>query len=209
MARPWCDTHTPLFTFFVPQKEMALSRNQKPESTQWLPTTRLLTYLPERDWDDAKKRHCSAVHPALILHHPRVLHKPCKGSILGCLYKGWSIEWSSRGGECVPHPFRRACSFVIFRVQHSCTHLIECTYITFNQQNNFFNNSLVCVCVCFKACATGLFDMESVTSSHPLQSWSNCTMYDEEIDSWMSIQMEKDNDLVDLHMFLILYYHQN
>jgi hypothetical protein len=41
----------------------------------------------------------------------------------------------------------------------------------------------VCVCVCFKACATtGLFDMESVTSSHPLQSWSNCTMYDEEID---------------------------
>ncbi len=138
-------TH-PLVYLFVPQKERALSRNQKPESTQWLPTTRLLTYL--RDWDDAKKRHCSAVHPALILHHPRVLHKPCKGSILGCLYKGWSIEWSSRRGGCVPHPFRRACSFVIFRVQHSCTHLIECTYITFNQQNNFFNNSLVCVCVC-------------------------------------------------------------
>jgi hypothetical protein len=81
MARLWCDTH-PLVYHFVPQKERALSRKAETREYPWVRTTRLLTSLTYlRDGDDAKKRHCSAVHPALNLHHPRVLHKPCKGRI--------------------------------------------------------------------------------------------------------------------------------
>ncbi len=111
MARPWCDTHTPLFTFLSHKKERALSRNQKPENThEYVLQPTYFTYL--RDWDDAKKRHCSAAHPALILHHPRVLHKPCKGSISWMLIQRLKHRMKfQKRRECVPHPlFRRACS---------------------------------------------------------------------------------------------------
>jgi hypothetical protein len=137
-------TH-PLVYLFLPQMERALSRNQKPESTQWVRTTRLLTYLPERlGWCKKKTLLCSSscLNPA----PPKSLTQTVQRQHSWMLIQRLKHRMKFQKRRVCTHPFRRACLIVIFRVQHSCTHLIW-VYITFNQQNNFLTTPS-CVCVC-------------------------------------------------------------
>lgn len=148
MARPWCDPH-PLVYLFVPQKERALSRNQKPESThEYVLLAYLLTYLPERlGWCKKKTLLCSSscLNPA----PPKSLTQTVQRQhFLGCLYKGWSIEWSSRRGECVPTHLAEPAHCHIQGTTFMYTP--DWVYLHYIQSaKQFFNNSLMCVSLSF------------------------------------------------------------
>ncbi len=145
MARPWCDTH-PLVYLFVPQKERALSRNQKSESTHEYVLLAYLLYLPERlGWCKKKTLLCnsSCLNPAPPKSLTQTVQRQHSWMLIQRLKHRMKFQ---KRRVCTP-PILQSLLIVIFRVQHSCTHLIECTYITFNQQNNFLTTPS-CVSVC-------------------------------------------------------------